>query len=113
MKAATAQKLVLNMLSTGAMIRIGKVYGNLMVDVEATNAKLVQRQVNIVMQATACSHQRASEALDACGRHCKTAIVMILANLSATEASTILKHNNGFIRAVLSGTGRQSDGENQ
>ncbi|AHG20196.1 N-acetylmuramic acid-6-phosphate etherase [Chania multitudinisentens RB-25] len=112
MKAATAQKLVLNMLSTGAMIRIGKVYGNLMVDVEATNAKLAQRQINIVMQATTCNHQRASEALNACGHHCKTAIVMVLANLSATEASAILKHNNGFIRAVLSGTGRQSDGEN-
>lgn len=112
MKAATAQKLVLNMLSTGAMIRIGKVYGNLMVDVEATNAKLVQRQINIVMQATECSYQRASEALNACERHCKTAIVMILADLSAAEASTILKHKNGFIRAVLSGTGRQSDGEN-
>lgn len=112
LKAATAQKLVLNMLTTGSMIRIGKVYGNLMVDVEATNAKLVQRQINIVMQATGCSHPRAVDALNACGKHCKTAIVMILANLSADEASTLLKHHNGFIRAALAETGRQSDGEN-
>ena len=64
MKAGTVQKLVLNMLTTGAMIRVGKVYGNLMVDVEATNAKLVERQKNIVMQATECSRDEAEHALN-------------------------------------------------
>lgn len=101
MKAGTAQKLVLNMLTTGAMIRIGKVYGNLMVDVEATNAKLVQRQINIVMQASGCDSQRATEALEQCGGHCKTAIVMVLADLSADEAQRLLDKNKGFIRSAL------------
>ncbi|MCV5949305.1 N-acetylmuramic acid 6-phosphate etherase, partial [Escherichia coli] len=59
MKAGTAQKLVLNMLTTGAMIRSGKVFGNLMVDVEATNAKLIQRQTNIVVEATGASKEEA------------------------------------------------------
>ena len=99
MKAGTAQKLVLNMLTTGAMIRSGKVYGNLMVDVEATNQKLVQRQINIVKQATECDDARAQQAL-ACGGHCKTAIVMILADLSADEAQALLAQNHGFIRRI-------------
>lgn len=101
MKAGTAQKLVLNMLTTGSMIKIGKVYGNLMVDVEATNKKLIERQVNIVMQATSCSRDEAEQALSECKRHCKTAIVMILANLSADEATSLLAKNNGFIRAAI------------
>lgn len=101
MKAGTAQKLVLNMLSTGAMIRSGKVYGNLMVDVEATNQKLVQRQINIVKQATECDDATAQQALTACGGHCKTAIVMVLAGLTAEEARALLDQNRGFIRAAL------------
>lgn len=101
MKAGTAQKMVLNMLTTGAMIRTGKVYGNLMVDVEATNAKLVQRQIDIVMQATECSRDEAVKALSECERHCKTAILMILTQLSAAEASTVLAQHNGFIRQAL------------
>ncbi|GAB3518823.1 N-acetylmuramic acid 6-phosphate etherase [Photobacterium alginatilyticum] len=101
MKAGTAQKLVLNMLTTGAMIRIGKVYGNLMVDVEATNAKLVERQKKIVMEATECSREEAETALVACNGHCKTAIVMILAQLSAEEAESLLVNNNGFIRKAI------------
>ncbi|HCT7899269.1 TPA: N-acetylmuramic acid 6-phosphate etherase [Enterobacter cloacae] len=103
MKAGTAQKLILNMITTGAMIRSGKVYRNLMVDVEATNAKLLQRQVNIVVQATECSHEEAEEALNRCQRHCKTAIVMILSGLSAPEASAVLSKNKGFIRQALRG----------
>jgi len=102
MKAGTAQKLVLNMLTTGAMIRTGKVYGNLMVDVEATNAKLVERQKNIVVAATECSSEDAESALAACNGHCKTAIVMILANLTADEARTLLEQNQGFIRQATS-----------
>ncbi|PJG63880.1 N-acetylmuramic acid 6-phosphate etherase [Yersinia kristensenii] len=101
MKAGTAQKLILNMLTTGAMIRSGKVYSNLMVDVEATNAKLVQRQVDIVVQATECSPEDAQEALNECNRHCKTAIMMILSGMSAEEAADILKKNKGFIRKAL------------
>jgi N-acetylmuramic acid 6-phosphate etherase len=105
MKAGTAQKLVLNMLTTGSMIRSGKVYGNLMVDVEATNQKLVQRQVNIVMQATDCDDATASAALSACGGHCKTAILMVLADLSADEAKTLLSQHQGFIRQALQAAG--------
>lgn len=105
MKAGTAQKLVLNMLTTGAMIRSGKVYGNLMVDVEATNQKLVQRQVNIVKQATDCDDATASAALNACGGHCKTAILMVLAGLTAAEAKTLLEQHQGFIRQALHAAG--------
>ena len=76
MKAGTAQKLVLNMITTGAMIKMGKVFGNLMVDVEATNAKLIERQIRIVMQATECERATAEQALAQCQRHCKTAILM-------------------------------------
>ncbi|EJL89990.1 N-acetylmuramic acid-6-phosphate etherase [Pantoea sp. RIT-PI-b] len=107
MKAGTAQKLVLNMLTTGAMIRSGKVYGNLMVDVEATNQKLVQRQVNIVKQATDCDDATAQQALAACQGHCKTAIVMVLAGLTAEEATSLLSQNQGFIRQALRDAGAQ------
>ncbi|CAM3979310.1 N-acetylmuramic acid 6-phosphate etherase [Rahnella bruchi] len=103
MKAGTAQKLLLNMITTGAMIRSGKVYGNLMVDVEATNAKLFQRQINIVVEATQCSPSEAESALEACNRHCKTAILMIISGLSADESAELLKKNKGFIRNALQG----------
>ena len=107
MKAGTAQKLVLNMLTTGAMIRSGKVYGNLMVDVEATNQKLVQRQINIVRQATDCDEATAQQALAACQGHCKTAIVMVLAGLQADEAQALLGQHHGFIRQALRDAGAQ------
>ncbi len=101
MKAGTAQKLVLNMLTTGAMIRTGKVFGNLMVDVEATNAKLIQRQKNIVVEATGCSESQAAEALTQCNNHCKTAILMILLNINADLAAAKLSKHHGFIRHAL------------
>lgn len=101
MKAGTAQKLILNMITTGAMIKIGKVFGNLMVDVEATNAKLVERQIRIVMQATECERVIAEEALSQCHRQCKTAILMILANVDAQQATQMLNQNKGFIRKAL------------
>ncbi len=101
MKAGTAQKLVLNMLTTGAMIRTGKVFGNLMVDVEATNAKLIQRQKNIVVEATGCSESQAAEALTQCNNHCKTAILMILLNINAELAAAKLSKYHGFIRHAL------------
>lgn len=101
MKAGTAQKLILNMLTTASMIKIGKVYGNLMVDVEATNAKLVERQVTIVMQATGCDRKTAIRALEQSNKHSKTAILMILANLDASQAKKILLENNGFIKKAI------------
>ncbi|WP_370597936.1 N-acetylmuramic acid 6-phosphate etherase [Morganella morganii] len=103
MKAGTAQKLILNMITSGAMIRSGKVYGNLMADVEATNAKLVERQKRIVMAATECDRATAEQALAACDGHCKTAIVMILAQLSAGDAKALLAQHQGFIRDALTG----------
>ena len=101
MKAGTVQKMILNMLTTASMIKIGKVYGNLMVDVEATNAKLVERQISIVMQATDCNRDTAITTLNQCNQHCKTAILMILAGLTAQQAKTKLEQNNGFIRKAL------------
>lgn len=91
------------MLTTGAMIRSGKVFGNLMVDVEATNAKLIQRQTNIVVEATGVSPQQAEQALNACERHCKTAILMLLADIDAKQAKQRLADHNGFIRQALTG----------
>ncbi|MGL4734021.1 MAG: N-acetylmuramic acid 6-phosphate etherase [Enterovibrio sp.] len=101
MKAGTAQKLVLNMLTTGAMVKTGKVFGNLMVDVEATNAKLVQRQINIVVEVTGASPEQAQQALQACDLHCKTAIFMLLTGSTAQEAKEKLSAHKGFIRSAL------------
>lgn len=101
LKAGTAQKLVLNMLTTGSMIKIGKVYGNLMVDVEATNEKLVERQKKIVMEATDCTREEAGSALRDTGGYCKTAILMILGGLGAKEAEVLLTEKKGFIREAL------------
>jgi len=78
LKSGTAQKLVLNMLSTASMIRIGKAYGNLMVDLHATNEKLVARATRVVMQATGCSAGAAGEALDRAGQEVKLAILTLL-----------------------------------
>lgn len=101
LKSGTAQKLVLNMLSTLTMVKIGKVYGNLMVDVQATNEKLMERQKRIVMEATGVSKEGASQALTSCNNHCKSAIFMILSGLEAKESMDILKENKGFIREAL------------
>ncbi|MFC1233464.1 N-acetylmuramic acid 6-phosphate etherase [Vibrio sp. F74] len=101
MKAGTAQKLVLNMLSTGSMIRTGKVYGHLMVDVAATNAKLVERQKNIVMEATGCDRETAEHVLVQSDGDCKTAVVMVLTETDFSHADELLRKNNGFIRAAI------------
>ena len=101
MKAGTAQKLVLNMLTTASMIRIGKVFSNLMVDVEASNAKLIERQIQIVIEATSCSRQQAINALEQCNRQCKTAIIMLLMQISAEQAMALLNENRGMIAHVL------------
>ena len=78
MKAGTATKMVLNMLTTGAMIRLGKVYGNLMVDVHATNDKLRDRAKRIVIAATGCTEQQALDALEKFNGHAKSAIRSIV-----------------------------------
>ena len=101
MKAGSAQKLVLNMITTGAMIRTGKVFGNLMVDVQTTNSKLVQRQKNIVIEATGCTQEQAAQALAQSDNHCKTAILMLLSGLDAQTAQQKLSKHNGFIRHAL------------
>ncbi|KQN47348.1 N-acetylmuramic acid 6-phosphate etherase [Serratia sp. Leaf50] len=101
LKSGTAQKLVLNMISTGAMVKIGKVYQNLMVDVKATNVKLVDRACRIVVEATGAERQDAEAALQQTGFEVKPAILIILAQVSAEEAIERLARHNGFLRAAL------------
>lgn len=103
MKSGTAQKMVLNMLSTGAMIKLGKVYGNLMVDVKPSNEKLVRRCVTIVCSAAECSEAEAVEALEKCGYRPKVAIVMILRGVDAESARRMLDDAQGRIARVLEG----------
>lgn len=101
MKAGTAQKLVLNMLSTGTMIKLGKVYQNLMVDVMPSNLKLIERCIRIVMQATGVDYDTAKQTLEQVDYHPKTAIVMILGNYSKEEAKQRLAESRGHIKAAL------------
>ena len=101
LKSGTCQKIVLNMISTATMIGVGKVYGNLMVDVRATNEKLVERCRQIVMEATSCDHDKADEVLNETGNDCKTAIVMILLGISKEEAKEKLAQSEGMIREAL------------
>lgn len=101
LKAGSAQKLVLNMLTTGAMIKSGKVLGNLMVDVQASNEKLRQRQVEIVMQATGVSADEAKTALNEANQQCKIAIFMLLTGCSAEQSKEKLEKHAGFIRKAL------------
>ncbi|MDU3112457.1 MAG: N-acetylmuramic acid 6-phosphate etherase, partial [Megasphaera sp.] len=101
MKAGTAQKMIANMLSTGAMIRLGKVYGNLMVDVKSSNKKLEERARRIVMTATGCSRKEAIDALADSKGHAKTAIVMVLLGVSAAEAEAKLTAAKGYVTAVI------------
>lgn len=103
MKSGTAQKMVLNILSTGAMIKLGKVYGNLMVDVKPSNEKLVRRCVTIVCSATDCMEEEAVDALERCGYHPKTAIVMLLRGVDAETADRLLEAAGGRIAKVLAG----------
>lgn len=100
LKSGTAQKLVLNMLTTASMVLIGKCYQNLMVDVQASNQKLIARAVRIVMQATDCSKSEAESALHAADNHAKLAIMMILANVKRAEAERLLAENHGRLRSV-------------
>lgn len=101
LKSGTAQKLVLNMLTTASMIRLGKSYQNLMVDVKATNAKLVARAARIVMQATDCTNQEAKTALKETDYDAKLAILMILTGLDKESATEQLKAKQGYLRKVV------------
>jgi N-acetylmuramic acid 6-phosphate etherase len=101
LKAGTAEKMVLNLISTGVMVRLGKTFGNLMVDVQATNSKLRTRARRIVESACHISAAEAEELLVQCGGEVKTAIVTRLARLTPTEARGRLAQANGSIRAVL------------
>ncbi|GAC1682725.1 MAG: N-acetylmuramic acid 6-phosphate etherase [Gemmatimonadaceae bacterium] len=103
MKAGTATKLVLNMISTGAMIRLGKIYGNLMVDLRATNAKLRDRSVRIVADVCEMTPAEARTLLDAAGQSVKTAIVMHKLSLSRRAAEHALAASNGIIRRLVPG----------
>lgn len=101
MKAGTAQKMILNMLSTGTMVKLGKVYGNLMVDVKSSNKKLEERARRIVMTAAGCTRHTAMQALEQCRGHAKTAIVMIKNHLSASDAAAALQNADGYLRQAL------------
>lgn len=101
MKSGTAQKLVLNMLTTTAMIRMGKVYENMMIDLQMTNKKLVERSKRIVMTITSLSYDEASNYLQQAGGHVKTTLVMIKAGVGAEEARERLVKADGFVRRAI------------
>lgn len=101
LKSGTAQKLVLNMLSTGTMIKLGKVYGNLMVDVRATNEKLVERAKRIVCEATGVEKSQAEEVLSETNFDVKLAIFMILSGLNITQAKEKLSASKGYIAKAM------------
>ena len=101
MKSGTAQKLVLNMLTTTSMIRLGKVYENMMIDLQMTNKKLVERSKRIVMTITGVSYEEAADYLQKAGGHVKTALVMIRGKVNAEEAKKRLKKTEGFVRKAI------------
>ena len=101
MKAGTSQKLVLNMISTGAMIKYGKVYENLMVDVKASNDKLTNRCKSMVMEATGVSIEEAEIVLNETNYNCKLAIFMILSKTNLNDAKRILHENKSYIKKAL------------
>jgi N-acetylmuramic acid 6-phosphate etherase len=103
MKSGTAQKLILNMISTTAMIRIGKVYENMMIDLQMTNQKLVERSKRIVMIITGVSYEEAEKYLKEAKGNVKTALVMILAKVSYDEAVRRLQLSEGFVRKAIEG----------
>jgi len=103
LKAGTAQKIALNTLSSAIMVRLNKVYGNLMVDVMPTNAKLRRRALQLAVRATGASESAAREALDACDLHVKTAIVCLHTGLSPEAARARLAAGGGSVRRALQG----------
>ena len=101
LKAGTVQKMVLNMISTGSMVGIGKVYQNLMVDVVQTNMKLITRAENIVMTATGCTREEARDCLEEAEGSVKLAITMILLHCGAKSAKTRLNRAGGYVRNAI------------
>ena len=101
LKSGTAQKLVLNMLTTASMILMGKCYQNLMVDVQASNEKLKARAIRIVMQATDCDKALAEETLKLADQNAKLAIMMILSGLDRAQAETLLEKHQGKLQLAL------------
>ncbi|KJY83713.1 N-acetylmuramic acid-6-phosphate etherase [Vibrio galatheae] len=101
LKSGTAQKLVLNMLTTASMIRLGKSYQNLMVDVKATNKKLVARAARIVMQATDCDESLATQTLEATDYDVKLAILILLTGMELGQAKKQLEKQDGFLRKAV------------
>lgn len=101
LKSGTAQKLVLNMLSTAAMVRIGKTYGNIMVDVQPLSAKLRERAKGIVMRITGCNYQAATTALEDADGNVKVALVMILAGCNQEQARALLTAAHGSVRRAV------------
>ena len=101
MKAGTAHKMVLNMISTGAMTRLGYVYGNLMVNVWTKNEKLVQRAIRIIEQATGADHETAARALREAGNRTPLAVVMLAAGVSRSKAAAALKKSKGHVRQAI------------
>jgi N-acetylmuramic acid 6-phosphate etherase len=101
MKSGTAQKLVLNMITTASMVRLGKVYENMMVDLRRTSDKLVERGIRTVMMVTGVDYDEADAVLDRCDGHVKTAIVMILADVGVEEARRRLEATDGFVRPAI------------
>lgn len=105
MKAGTAQKMILNMLTTTAMIRLGKVYRNFMVDLNPSNEKLVHRAKRMIQLATGAQENEIEQAFTAANGHVKTAIVMLMADVDAAEAGRRLENADGFVRHAISGSG--------
>ncbi len=101
MKSGTAQKLVLNMLTTTTMVRLGKTYENMMIDLQMTNKKLVERAKRIVMMITGVDYEEATKYLEEANYHVKTALVMILAEVSLEEAKKRLEKADGFVRKAI------------
>ena len=101
LKAGTAQKMILNMISTGSMVGVGKAYQNLMVDVQQTNKKLVVRAQNITMTATGCTREEAAQALEQADGNAKLAIVMLLTQMPVEEAKAKLEAAHGHVRGAL------------
>ena len=103
MKAGTSQKMVLNMLSTGVMIKLGKVYGNLMVDVQTNNAKLIERAKNIIVEATNISKEEASKYLEIADNNVKLAILLIKTGVSKEVGIELLDKNKGYLAKAIIG----------
>jgi N-acetylmuramic acid 6-phosphate etherase len=101
LKAGTATKLVLNMLTTVLMIKIGKIYNNLMVDIQLSNAKMIDRGTRIIMEVATTDYRTARAALGRAGGSAKIAIVMLLKGIDQMEAVALLEQNDGFLRRVL------------